>query len=91
MPLFIYALNSTFKFGKYKGTSVKSVLETDISYINWCLINNETFVLAADAEDYAAELKENKGSMGIVMEAFINQGNKESLIDLGADFVLIQR
>ena len=41
----IYIINSAFTFGKHKGKTILQVAHEDISYINWCLINLNHFVM----------------------------------------------
>lgn len=45
----IYDLNETFNFGKHSGESVASVIESNPSYIRWCIENVDSFALSATA------------------------------------------
>lgn len=45
-----YGLEDLLLFGKYKGLSIREVIDRDINYISWCLDNIPTFNLSMDAE-----------------------------------------
>lgn len=44
-----YELNTIYDFGKYKGKSLKQVIEDDINYVVWCLTDIPDFKLNNDA------------------------------------------
>ena len=46
----MYELDSKFDFGKYKGKTVKQVMEIDVAYLEWCLCYIDTFVLSEEAD-----------------------------------------
>lgn len=46
----------TFTFGKYKGKSLRDVIDEDAEYVIWCHKNVNGFVLAD--KDYQEALKE---------------------------------
>lgn len=47
-----YNINTTFYFGKYKGKTVKDVLDIQPSYLNWCAENLDKFIISeADAKE----------------------------------------
>jgi hypothetical protein len=52
----LFTLNTKFAFGKHKGKTLSEVSNTDLSYISWCLLNLESFII--DPEVYE-ELKCN--------------------------------
>jgi hypothetical protein len=41
----LFSLNTKFPFGKYKGKTLSEVSTLDLSYISWCLLNIETFII----------------------------------------------
>ncbi len=41
-----YNLNSKLNFGKHKGKDLFTVIKTDEEYVNWCLINIDTFLIS---------------------------------------------
>jgi hypothetical protein len=49
-----YSLNTTFHFGKYNGKTVKEVLDIQPSYLNWCAINLDSFIIS---DECATEMK----------------------------------
>lgn len=44
-----YKLNTIYNFGKYKGKSIKQVIDDDINYVVWCLTDIPEFRLNDDA------------------------------------------
>ena len=48
--------NSEFTFGKYKGESIEQVFLKDPKYIEWAIINNDTFCLTEKALSYLEEI-----------------------------------
>jgi hypothetical protein len=55
-----YNINTKFHFGKYKGKTVKEVLNIQRSYLNWCAINLNDFIISkediAEMEEYSSRL-----------------------------------
>lgn len=47
-----HSLDSTMKFGKYRGISVRNVIEQDAEYIAWALKNARNFELDKEAQEY---------------------------------------
>ena len=45
-------LNDKFKFGKYKGQTLESVINKNPAYVKWCVKHLENFKLDAKAEKY---------------------------------------
>lgn len=43
-----YFLESKLDFGKHKGKSIKEILETEPSYLNWCARNVFNFIIDND-------------------------------------------
>ena len=41
----LFSLKTKFPFGKYKGKTLSDVSSVDLSYIIWCLLNVETFII----------------------------------------------
>lgn len=44
----IYNLESTLSFGKFKGKTLSEILSIQPSYIKWCIMNLDHFVLPQD-------------------------------------------
>ncbi len=40
-----YYSDTIFNFGKYKGKTLKDIASEDIMYIEWCIMNIESFVM----------------------------------------------
>ena len=47
-----YSLSDEMNFGRYKGFTVKEVIDTDRQYIKWCIKTVEWFELTNDALNY---------------------------------------
>ncbi|MGI6310587.1 MAG: hypothetical protein ACOXZU_03515 [Bacteroidales bacterium] len=41
-----YYLNTKFKFGKFKGKTLREILRIQPSYIDWCIVNLDHFYLS---------------------------------------------
>lgn len=41
----LYRSDTLFEFGKYEGKTVWQVLDLQINYIDWCIINIDSFYL----------------------------------------------
>lgn len=54
----VYSLHTTLSFGKYKGESVRAIIDNDPSYIEWALDNIKWFTLDDDAQ-YALDHAED--------------------------------
>lgn len=50
-----FALYDTLPFGKYKGSTIKEIIEDDPSYIEWCQDAIDDFELNDSAADYLEE------------------------------------
>jgi hypothetical protein len=50
-----YTLESIFNFGKHKGQTLQDVFNLQPSYINWCSINVDNFVISTEVME---ELKD---------------------------------
>lgn len=53
-----YKLSDKLGFGKYKGLSIKDVINEDCTYIKWCVDNVADFELDVQASDYHEEAME---------------------------------
>ena len=42
----IYNINTAFTFGKHIGKTTLQIVQEDASYVNWCLINLDHFVIS---------------------------------------------
>jgi hypothetical protein len=47
----IYDLDTPLQFGKYRGTTVEDVLDSDPAYLLWCLENVERFEVDKTLQD----------------------------------------
>ena len=66
-----FSLGSKLNFGKYKNRYLRDVIDLDIIYINWCLINVPFFLISYEAESYIENLKGESKCIGLVIEAKI--------------------
>ena len=57
-----YNLETEFSFGKFEGKTVKEVLDLQISYLEWCLLNLDHFYVS---DEVIAEIKLLKPSFEI--------------------------
>lgn len=60
-----YTLDTEFTFGKYKGKTVKEILELQPNYLDWCAINLDHFYIS---EEIIAEIKVIKPDFTIAEE-----------------------
>ena len=51
----IYELNDIFDFGKYKGKSIKEIMEYHSNYIAWCIEKVGYFAISRDAMRFFTE------------------------------------
>lgn len=61
-----YTLNDHLTFGKYRGMTIKEVLQKDADYIEWCKNKVEGFVIVDEAIR-AKTIKSSSYSTGIEM------------------------
>ena len=61
-----YNLDSIFTFGKFKGKTVKEVIELQPSYLDWCLKSIDSFSIS---ENVITEIKANKPDFTFSSEA----------------------
>ena len=61
-----YNLDTEFRFGKYKGKTVREVLDLQSSYLNWCVINVDNFIIS---DSDAAEMKRYNSRFYLSSEA----------------------
>jgi hypothetical protein len=61
-----YNLDTKFGFGKFKGKTLKEVVESQASYIDWCAINVDRFYISDEVLD---EVKSNFSFFTISEEA----------------------
>ena len=60
-----YDLNTEFSFGKYKGNTIRQILDFQPSYLDWCAINLEHFYIS---EDVIGEIKNIKPDFALTAE-----------------------
>jgi hypothetical protein len=70
-----YTLNSEFAFGKFKGKTVKEVLELQPTYLEWFAINLDHFYITDEA---ITELKESQPDFNFTDEARQKLADKHS-------------
>lgn len=61
-----YTFDTEFTFGKYKGKTIKEVLELQPNYLDWCAINLDHFYVS---DEIITEIKEIKPDFTISEEA----------------------
>lgn len=69
-----YELNSVFYFGKYQGKTVMEILDLQPSYLDWCAINLDHFLMNENVID---EIKKVKPTFTFSLEGL--QKMKEKL------------
>lgn len=52
-----YDLNTEFTFGKYNGNTIRQILDFQPSYIDWCAINLDHFIMSEDAIEEVKKIK----------------------------------
>jgi len=55
-----YSLYDTLRFGKHKGKTVRWVIDNDIKWIKWALLNTR-FDMNSLADEYYADMVEDDG------------------------------
>lgn len=56
------SLNDEFTFGKYRGKTLKEVIEKEPTYIEWCMSEITDFLMDDEAYDYYnLELEDSTG------------------------------
>ena len=55
----IYQLEDKLPFGKHKGHSIRQVLQSDSSYLLWCMEKLDRFAMSDEAWDYAVSINAN--------------------------------
>ncbi len=53
-----YKLTDKLPFGKHKGQTIRQVLQSDPSYILWCVEKLDRFAMSDEAWDYAISMSE---------------------------------
>jgi hypothetical protein len=52
-----YELNSVFTFGKYQGKTALEILNLQPSYLDWCAINLDHFIMSENVIDEIEKLE----------------------------------
>ena len=55
----IYKLEDKLPFGKHKGHTICQVLQSDSSYLLWCMEKLDRFAMSDEAWDYAVSINAN--------------------------------
>lgn len=58
-----YKLTDKLPFGKHKGQTIRQVLQSDPSYILWCVEKLDRFAMSDEAWDYAISMSEQFATM----------------------------
>lgn len=58
-----YKLTDELPFGKHKGQTIRQVLQSDPSYILWCVEKLDRFAMSDEAWDYAISMSEQFATM----------------------------
>lgn len=58
-----YKLADKLPFGKYKGQTIRQVLQSDSSYLLWCVEKLDRFAMSDEAWDYAISLNNKFATM----------------------------
>jgi hypothetical protein len=53
-----YALKDPFRFGKYYGEPLETIIKADPSYIDWCLCNMDGFTISEEALELLGNIKD---------------------------------
>lgn len=56
-----YALDEILHFGKYRGKTLRWVLDNHQEYVMWCLSNIQSFGMSDEALDYAVNVSSSFG------------------------------
>ncbi len=59
----IYKLEDKLPFGKHKGHTIRQVLQSDSSYLLWCMEKLDRFAMSDEAWDYAISMSERFATM----------------------------
>ncbi len=51
-----YLLSDKLDFGKYKGWILKDLIKHDLSYVQWCIKNNDYFDITSETQKYINQL-----------------------------------
>ena len=60
----IYQLSDKLPFGKHKGQTIRQVLQSDSSYLLWCVEKLDRFAMSDEAWDYAISINANFSALG---------------------------
>lgn len=58
-----YQLTDKLPFGKYKGQTVRQILQRAPNYLLWCIEKMENFAMSDEAWDYAISIHEQFAAM----------------------------
>lgn len=58
-----YKLTDKFPFGKHKGQTIRQVLQSDPSYLLWCVEKLDRFAMSDEAWDSAISISEQFATM----------------------------
>ena len=79
-----YKLNQKLNFGKHKSKTIKEVINSDITYIIWCIKNIKTFELDDDSNlEFINNKEKIPSNINLIPNDIIDiaLGNKEGNID----------
>ena len=58
-----YKLGDKLPFGKHKGQTIRQILQSDPSYLLWCVEKLDRFAMSDEAWDYAISMSEHFAAM----------------------------
>lgn len=58
-----YQLTDKLPFGKYKGQTIRQILQNDSNYLLWCVEKLDRFAMSDEAWDYAISLNKQFATM----------------------------
>ena len=74
-----FTLDTVFDFGKHKGKSLSDIIENDIDYIIWCILNIEQFKIDCDSIIFF-NLNKKKINGGSYLDVNLIFENEKTLI-----------
>lgn len=67
---YVHSLDAPMGFGKYASRTLRSVIDDDPSYVEWCASNLDGFAFDAEAADYARGAIPGLGYINVAEEKY---------------------
>lgn len=80
-----YKLTDKLPFGKHKGQTIRQVLQSDPSYLLWCVEKLDRFAMNEEAWDYAISMSEQFAIMRPTPTTYDSVGIVEQTITDGIE------